>query len=164
MAKKSDLEPGLAAFIDNREKLVALASSIVGNSAVAEELVQDSWLRWNSHDYAQDKARPIFMQIVANLSRDWLRRQKSERSYLQFLNLADDAAPDTERVVISRQDLALVVDALQELPERTVDAFYMNRIGSLTFKQISVRLDISTARAHQLVRNALVHLSLRLEI
>ncbi|MEM8688537.1 MAG: sigma-70 family RNA polymerase sigma factor [Pseudomonadota bacterium] len=152
----------VASFMDDREKLLALAQSIVGNSAIAEELVQDSWLRWSSKNYAPELARPILRRIVANLCLDWLRKHRTEQAGLKFFGLFLDLSPDAERIVISRQELERVIDVLGELPERTVVAFYMNRVDGQTLQEISDHLDISITRSHQLIREALVHLTLRL--
>ncbi|MEM9329920.1 MAG: RNA polymerase sigma factor [Pseudomonadota bacterium] len=156
-------ETSITAFVKERERLLVLAQSMVGSHAIAEELVQDSWLRWEARDYPEEKIAPILHRIVANLCRDWLRKQKTERFGLQFLGLFQDMEPDTERVVISRQDLELVVKALGELPSRTVTAFYLSRIEGLTLSEIGERLNTSPQRSHQLVRNALVHVAMRME-
>lgn len=72
------VDPGLRCFVDDRDRLIAIACRIVDSRAVAEELVQESWLRWDARDYPADKAAPIFRSIVANLARDWRRRQRTE--------------------------------------------------------------------------------------
>ncbi|MEM8797749.1 MAG: RNA polymerase sigma factor [Pseudomonadota bacterium] len=155
-------EDGLETFLSERERLMVLAQSIVRNPAIAEELVQDSWLRWGSRSYPTDRIKPILNRIVANLCRDWLRRQKAEKHGLDYLGLFSDTAPDTERIVISRQDLAIVMKAIGTLPRRTAHALYMNRIEGMTCAEIGTALDVSTQRAHQLVRSALVHIALHL--
>lgn len=159
---KEFAEAELLAFMDEREDLLALACAVVGNSAVAEDLVQDSWMRWQSHRYPNSRARPILRRIVRNLALDWHRRQRAERNGLAATRLLVDKAPDSERILMARQDLVEVARVLSELPERTLAAFRMYRIEGFTYAEIAKELDVAPSRAHQLVRNALVHMALRL--
>lgn len=142
-------------FVYEREKLIAIACRYVESPSVAEELVQESWLRWNAKSYQPDQVRPILLQIIRNLSIDWLRRQKTERSSLAEFAEHKDEAPDTERVVIARQQLRCVVHALQIMPERTRSAFRMRRLDNLTYKEIGHRLGTSEAGAYRLVADGL---------
>ncbi|MEM6677500.1 MAG: sigma-70 family RNA polymerase sigma factor [Pseudomonadota bacterium] len=153
----------LETFITRRRDLIALANAVVGNRSIAEELVQDSWLVWSTRAYPQHRAGPILKRIVLNLARDRYRRQRVEWRYLQFGAPEPDAAPDTERHYIARETIEQVVAALEELPERTLAAFRMHRLDGLTYAQIGERLDIVPSRAHQLVRNALLHIALRVD-
>ncbi|MEM8977789.1 MAG: sigma factor, partial [Pseudomonadota bacterium] len=93
------LDPGLEMYADERDKLIAVACRYIDNPAVAEEVVQESWLRWNSKQYPPDQVRPILLRIIKNLSIDWLRRQKTERTGLAEFAYGTEEAPDTERVV-----------------------------------------------------------------
>lgn len=153
----------LASFVDEREDLLALAHSVVGSRAIAEDVVQESWIRWQGRSYPTDRARPLLRRIVANLARDWYRRTRNERDVNQSIAEGVEFYPDSERVIIARQELQLVVDALRELPERTLIAFRLSRIDGRSLTEIGAHLGVSTPRAHQLVRGALVHLAKRLD-
>lgn len=160
MSKKTD-EDGLNIYMRERSNLIALASSILGNSYIAEEVVQESWIRWVGHSYPAEKATPIFRRIVANLSKDWYRAQKVEMRGLQSLLHEPQQALDAERVVIARQELREVAAILAELPPRTLMAFRMHRLDGLTYMQIGKHMGIGTTRVHQLLQNALVHVAVR---
>ncbi|MEM8576047.1 MAG: sigma-70 family RNA polymerase sigma factor [Pseudomonadota bacterium] len=154
---------GEACFVDDRRDLVRLARSIVGCPSIAEDVVQDSWLRWQGRSYPDQDAQLIFRRIVANLARDWRRKDRRERIGLLTLSQIERTAPDTEHVVIARADLAAAVIALGELPERTLAAFRMHRLQNMTYQEIGERLNISTQRAFQLVQRALIHVAVRLQ-
>ncbi|MEM8556177.1 MAG: sigma-70 family RNA polymerase sigma factor, partial [Pseudomonadota bacterium] len=154
-------DPALTTYIGQRDDLIALAHSIVGNAQTAEDVVQDSWLRWIGKSYPKDRAAPILRRIVANLAKDWHRSSKVEERAMREQALLHDPSLDSERIVMARQDLAEVVSILNELPERTLAAFRMHRLEGLTYREIGVRLEIGTTRVHQLVQAALVHVALR---
>ncbi|MEM7060419.1 MAG: sigma-70 family RNA polymerase sigma factor [Pseudomonadota bacterium] len=157
----SDL--ALLTFVQERRNLIALACSVVRNESIAEELVQDSWLRWQGQEYPARKAVPILRRIVANLAKDWYRRQATERAVLAEHAATLDFAVDSERIAIARQDLIRVVRALKALPKRTRTAFELHCLDGLSYARIGSRLGLSRSRAFELVTDALVHLTLALE-
>lgn len=149
-------------FVREREKLISIACRVVESRAVAEELVQDSWLRWQEKNYAAKDALPIFRQIVSNLALDWHRRRRFERGLLADQFFAEEEMPSSERVLAARQDLRVIVAALSELPKRHVTAFRMHMVDGYTYKEIGHRLGISLTRSYELVEDTLVHLTIRM--
>lgn len=159
MAKQQDTL-ALDAFLSKRHDLVAIANGIVRNHAVAEELVQDSWILWSNKTYPSADAVPIFKRIVRNLARDWHRKQRREWSRMESFALLYDHAPDTERVVISRQDLLNVLRALQQLSPRSLHAFRLSRVDGMTYAAIGKQMGIAPSAAFNLVSDALVRVTL----
>lgn len=140
-----------------------MAQSLVGDRAIAEELVQESWLRWQDQDYPGSAASSIFRRIVRNLAMDWLRHRQVETRWISRHERQPSAAPAAERLAIVRQDVEIAASALAELPERTRAAFRLSRIDGLTYAEIGERLGVSAPRAHQMIRRALMHIALRLD-
>lgn len=153
----------LRTFLDDRRSLVALACSIVENQSVAEELVQESWLRWHEKDYPAKDARYIFRRIVSNLSLDWGRRRSREYALLKEQAHTVQYAPSTEQIVIAREDLIQVIRSLQQLPRRSVTAFRLHMFSGKTYAQIGTKLGISRSRAYELVEDTLVHLAMTID-
>lgn len=125
-------DPGLKAYISERDRLIAIATRIVDSRAVAEELVQESWLRWDGRAYPHEKAKPIFRSIVTNLARDWRRRSRLEASILDEAFPTSEDPRDAERIIIARQEIKKLVRALQELNPRVVKAFRLHRVEGKT--------------------------------
>lgn len=155
-------EPGLRSFMDDRDMLIAIACRIVDSRAVAEELVQESWLRWDGRSYPAQKAKPIFRRIVANLARDWRRRHSVETMIVDALPEGTDDPRDGERIVIARQEVRKVVRALDELDPRVVSAFRLHRVEGMTMTQIAELLDTVPSRVHAYIVKALAHITTRL--
>ena len=151
----------LSSFIAERDDLIALARSVVGHPDIAEDIVQDSWIRWSHKTYPSRDAVPIFRRIVANLAKDWYRRRRTEQRGMDAERLVQDEAPNAEHVYIARQELAQVIAILRELPDRTLCAFRMHRLEGKTYKEIGAHLGVGTTRVHQMVHKALVHVALR---
>ncbi|MEM9576909.1 MAG: FecR domain-containing protein [Pseudomonadota bacterium] len=150
-------------FSEHRESLVALACSIVGRPDIAEDVVQDSWIRWQGHSYPTNAAKPLLRKIAQNLARDWCRKEKRQATLLKTY------APDTadwrhgETTLIARQDLRQVVAALQTLPPNMLWALKLHRFDGLTFRPIGAAMDLSHARAFQLMTRALARAAMALE-
>lgn len=158
-----ELETAANTFSEERSDLLALARSLVGHADVAEDIVQESWIRWQTRSYPVDQAKPIVVRIIKNLAADWHRHRATEaRNYRIHAMLRGDV-PDTERVVIARQQLRQVVQALSELPEQTLEAFRLRRLEGLTFVEIGERIGVSKAGAHRLAAKALACIVLHLE-
>lgn len=152
-------DDGLQTYLADRERLISLAVRIVHSRAVAEELVQESWLRWDRRSYPADKATPIFRRIVRNLAFDWLRRDNMEKSILDSIDLVYDDPRDAERVVIARQDIIRLIRALEELDPRVVKAFRMHRFEHKTMAEIAADLGTVPSNVHGYVVKALTHIT-----
>ncbi|MEM6481987.1 MAG: RNA polymerase sigma factor [Pseudomonadota bacterium] len=158
---KADI--GLSEFLGERDDLLALARSIVGQADMAEDIVQDSWIRWSQHNYPVERAKPFLRKIVANLGRDWLRKTKREADGLCAASLISEKVPDTERIIIGRQELLRVIAALKSLPTRTFIAFKMRRLDGASYTEIGNQLGVSSARACQLATKALARIAIELD-
>lgn len=143
-------------FVRQRQKLIAIACSVVEDQSVAEDLVQDSWLRWQSSNYPSQDAPHIFKRIVLNLAKDFYRKRKVERHALLDAQWENDGTPSSERVLAARQELRFVIKALRQLPRRSVKVFRMRFVDGLKYAEIAARLDISVSRAHALAEDVLV--------
>ncbi|MEM9011425.1 MAG: RNA polymerase sigma factor [Pseudomonadota bacterium] len=163
MAEAPESHPGLTAWVKDREHLIALARHVVGSPAVAEEIVQEGWLRWHGRGYSADDVRPLLRRIVVNLARDWRRRREVETAVVAEQALHSRYAFDSERIVAARQDLACITEELAQMPRRTVRALWLHRIEGRTYAEIAAQLGVAQSTAYRLIEDALVQLILVLD-
>lgn len=164
----SSADPALALYLKHRGSLVNYANGIVRDRAGAEDVVQEAYLRFSS---ASGGERPIaspvsyLYRIVRNLALDWVSRSPDTSSGGQSSVLEQVAheGPTAEDVLYYRDELRILADALAELPERTRIAFTMYRLDGCTLQQVADRLGVSVVRAHQLVKDAILHGARRLD-
>ena len=152
-------DQALLQYVRERQKLIAIACSIVEDQAVAEDLVQDSWLRWQGSNYSGKDAIPIFKRIVSNLAKDFLRKKKVEQNALSDVYWQREGTPCSERIVSARQELRFVIEALRRLPPRSVKAFRLRFIDGLKYAEIAEILQISVSRAHALAEDVLIEVT-----
>lgn len=162
--RKQVLETGAeAVFLSDRERLINLACRVVESRAVAEEIVQESWIRWHGQSYEPSQARPIFRRIVANLAKDWRRSRTAEVAALSEVKAFYATAPSAETAMIAKSELLLVIRTLKKLPRRNIQAFRLRTIEGKTYKDIGARLGLSISHSRNLVEHVLVEVILALD-
>lgn len=155
-------ETALATFTEHRAALVDYAAGIVGSRESAEDVVQEAWLRLDAVAGARTLDHPLgyLYRIVRNLAFDLMRRASFERRHFDSgpgsEHVAEDR-PSQEDALRHRQELEIVMLALQDLPERTRIAVELHRFRGCKLKEIAERLGISVALAHALVYDGLDH-------
>ncbi len=164
----SSADPTLALYLKHRGSLVNYANGIVRDRAGAEDVVQEAYLRFSSASSDERLiSSPVsyLYRIVRNLALDWVNRTSETTSTGQVPALEQVAqeGPTAEDVLHYRDELRILTDALAELPERTRIAFTMYRLDGCTLQQVADRLDVSVVRAHQLVKDAILHAARRLD-
>ncbi len=140
-------------YASERGRLGRMIDRIVGNSATAEDLVHDTFVRaieGTATEVRNDRA--YLTRIARNAAIDQKRKDArladiSEEAYFSFA----DPSPSPEVVAADRQALALTVEVISTLPERTRKALEMHRLGEHTLEQIGKALGISTSLAGRLV-------------
>ena len=155
-------------FLAHRAALIDYARPIVGCRSRAEDVVQEAYLRFaTAGDRPADDPilQPVgyLYRIVRNLALDWARHLAQEdRPPPAVMEQVVSAAPSPEQATVDRDQLRVVIAALEELPPRTRQAFELHRLQGATFPVIARQLGISVGLAHRLVKDALTHCADRL--
>ena len=159
-------DSSLGLYLSHRGALVNYASGIVGDRAQAEDVVQEAYIRFSATNAAAITHPVSYLyRIVRNVALDWARRSTLEPSAAppeSFETVPHDA-PTAEDIVLHRDELRVLGEALAELPERTRLAFTLYRLEGRTLQQVADQLDVSVVRAHQLVKEAILHGARRLD-
>ncbi len=159
-------------FVVHRKSLVDYAAPIVGCRALAEDVVQEAFIRFSSsvgeeRSQSGTVSQPLhyLFRIVRNLAIDWARRISSERqdpASEEVLAATAADIPSPEQAALYRDELRILSKALAELPDRTRLAFEMHRLHNYKLQDIADRLNVSTTLVHQLIRQAVMHCGKRL--
>lgn len=161
-------ESSLTVYIAHRDALLSYANRFLQDRAIAEDVVQEAWLRLSARDgQGEEITHPLryLYSIVRNLALDWARR--AGREVVQapdgpaWRGLANPA-PSAEHVLLQRDEFRAVMEALDALPERTRLAFRLYKFEDKTLQEIADLLGVSVSRAHQMVRDGLVCATRRL--
>ena len=159
----------LALYLEHRRSLVRYASGIVGDQANAEDVVQEAYIRFSKGDGVPRPggaiAHPVnyLYRIVRNLAFDWARRPAPDMPSEEEASSLPAETPSIEDVLLYRDELRVLAEALSELPERTRLAFRLYRLEGRSLREVADTLGVSIVRAHQLVKEAVVHGARRLD-
>jgi len=161
-------DTSLSVYIENRDDLLKYADRYLQDRAIAEDVVQEAWIRLSARDgQGEEIAHPLsyLYSIVRNLALDWMRRGPREKTVATEpppWDMIVDPSPSSEVVVLHRDEMRALMEAISELPEKVQTAFRMYRLEEKTLQQVAVHLNVSIPRAHQMVREAGLHATERL--
>jgi RNA polymerase sigma factor (sigma-70 family) len=114
----------------------------------ADDVIQEAYVRvLQAHERGELQYPKAFLFATArNLVLDQLRRQKIARFEplveTDALSVLDESG-DTVETVAANQELALLTEAIQLLPDRCRQIFTLRKIYGLSQKEIAQRLEIS---------------------
>jgi RNA polymerase sigma-70 factor (ECF subfamily) len=154
-------EADAASFQAVRPRLLGIAYRVLGSWADADDVVQDTWMRWHRTDRRAVRDPAAFLATVAtrlaiNVSQSARARHETVTS------LADpvDAAVDPRSEAETRDALALALRVLGERLTPGERAAYVLRVAfDYPYRRIAEVTAVSEANARQLVTRARGHLS-----
>ena len=129
-----------------------------------EDLTQEVFARLAGRRSSDDigQAEAYLFQTARSVLADRMRRRSTRRTddhveYDENRHAVEDFS--TERVLSGREQVQLVLAALEELPERTRFAFVLHRFEGLKQQEIARRLGISVSAVEKHMIRALRHIS-----
>jgi RNA polymerase sigma-70 factor, ECF subfamily len=148
-------------FEKNRDLLFGVAYRVLGSVADAEDVVQESWLRWNRVDTSRvADPRSYLVQVSTRLALDRLRQAKARREdYVgpwlpEPLSTGPDAEEGAELAESVSMAMMVVLETLSPL-ERV--AFVLHEAFEFSFAEIADILGRSEPAVRQLSRRARSH-------
>jgi RNA polymerase sigma-70 factor (ECF subfamily) len=156
-----------------RGPLLAYFSKRVKNRNEAEDLTQEVFIRLLNHPDKNNghTLDGYVFTIAANLLRDRAKsaaaaRDRQVESLDRLVekdaiaaNLVEARSP--ERVLVGRQTIENVLEALAELGERTRDIFILARLENMQHREIAAIYGISVSMVEKLMMKAMAHLGAR---
>ena len=146
-----------------RLPLIAYFRRRVRSREEAEDLTQEVFLRLARRLDEEPIENPeaFLFRTAVNLLRDRSRRGKTLASHMEELTHRAEAVEELspERVVEGRQSLASVLRALDELDERTRDAFILHRLEGMRHAEIADLYGVSVSSVEKYLIKALAHLA-----
>ena len=147
-----------AVFLAERPMLLRLLTSRLRDADVAEDVLQDLWMRLESaaSGPVADPAAYLF-RMANNLAfdrrRSEARRNARDGAWLDTQSEASDF-PTAEDALISRERLAALEAAVARLPERTAMIFRAYRFEERSRKEIAADEGISVSAVEKHLHRA----------
>lgn len=155
----------LVVLYRERVAFISLARSFVRDSAVAEDIFQESllYLMENSNRLSNENIKSYFYKVLMNKCLYYLR-QSRRREEIKG-NIRDNALLEESIKILSErveEDAALsadmgskIAECKQRLSPLAFDVFMASRIKGLTHKEIASEMKISVRRVNTEIQKAL---------
>lgn len=161
----ADLDRATEAFVTHRNLLFTVAYELLGSAADAEDVLQESWLRWVKVDLDQVKdQRAYLVRITTRQALNRLRKAKQLReTYVgewlpEPLLTTPDVAEEAELAESVSMALMLVLETLTPT-ERAV--FVLREVFGLDYDEIATAVDKAPAAVRQVAHRARQHVDAR---
>ncbi|RKN45004.1 RNA polymerase sigma-70 factor [Streptomyces hoynatensis] len=158
-------DPATEAFLAHRNLLFTVAYEMLGSATDAEDVLQESWLRWANVDRAAVRdERAYLVRIVTRQALDRLRALGRRReSYVgpwlpEPLLTAPDVAEDVELAESVSMAMLLVLETLGPT-ERAV--FVLREVFDLDYEEIAGAVGRTPATVRQIAHRARAHVAAR---
>jgi RNA polymerase sigma-70 factor (TIGR02957 family) len=158
-------DPATEAFLAHRNLLFTVAYQLLGSAADAEDVLQETWLRWVGVDLAAVRDRRAY--LVRITTRQALMRLRAlgrrKESYVgpwlpEPLLTTPDVAEDVELADSVSMAMLLVLETLGPA-ERAV--FVLREVFDLGYDEISEAVGKSPAAVRQIAHRARSHVAAR---
>jgi len=138
----------------------------LGNASDAADLAQDTFARiLGSRDLdALREPRAYLTTVAKGLMVNWYRRQALERAWLDALAVLPEPAgmcPEARMLVL--ETLHEIDAALDALPERVRQAFFLSQLDGMKYDAIAAILDVSLPTVKRYMQQAFLQCLLVLE-
>ena len=165
MSKGSHSDPATAAFVAHRSLLFTVAYEMLGSAADAEDVLQETWLRWSDVDLSSVRDQRAYLTQIATRQALTRLRALSRRkeSYVgpwlpEPLLTSPDVAEDIELADSVSMAMLLVLETLTPT-ERAV--FVLREVFGFEYDEIAESVGKSQAAVRQITHRARAHVAAR---
>lgn len=156
----------LRAYFEKRTNLVRFFAARTGSLEAAEDLAQDLYLKLSTREDPLETWAPVALlyRIATNLMLDRARaaqRSANRDAGWRMVARTDlggaeiDDAPAADEVIVSRQRLSQLIDAVAELPPQMGRAFRLHKLEGLSQIQTAQVMGVSVKAVEKHVSVAL---------
>jgi RNA polymerase sigma-70 factor (ECF subfamily) len=152
-------------FVAHRNLLFTVAYEMTGSAADAEDVLQETWLRWAEVDHAEVRdARAYLVRITTRLSLNRLRTvQRQRETYVgpwlpEPLLTTPDVAEDVE---LADSVSVAMLHVLETLTPSERAVFVLREVFDVPYDDIAAALDKSAAAVRQIAHRARSHVEAR---
>ena len=157
--------PATAAFVAHRNLLFTVAYEMLGSAADAEDVLQETWLRWVDVDLGQVRdQRAYLVRVTTRQALNRLRTLKRRREAYVGPWLPDPllTAPDVAEDVALAESMSMAMMVVLETLSPTERAvFVLREVFDVGYDEIAAAVGKSSAAVRQIAHRARQHVEAR---
>ncbi len=149
-------------FTEHRPLLFSIAYRMLGSASLADDVLQEAWLRWDRAD-GIERPRAWLSTVVTRICLDELKSARAQREVYVGPWLPEPLLVEEYTATASRPELheslsmAFLV-LLERLNPKERAAFVLRELFEADYADVADVLETSQANARQLVRRARQHI------
>jgi RNA polymerase sigma factor (sigma-70 family) len=158
-----DLDEAVAAFVRARPRLMAIAYRFLASTSDAEDVVQETWLRWQKTDRTavndpQALLATMAARLAINVTHCARRRRETCMAFpaIDGAGAGDDPATSAEAREALEEAVLIITECLSP---RERAAFVLREAFGYPYGRIAELLHLGPANSRQLVSRARRHLA-----
>ena len=152
-------------FVTHRSLLFTVAYELLGSAADAEDVVQETWLRWAGVDHAEVRhPRAYLVRIVTRQALNRLRTlaRRREEYVGEWLPEPLLTSPDVaEDVELAESVSIAMLTVLETLTPAERAVFVLREVFDLPYTDIAAAVDKTPAAVRQIAHRAREHVAAR---
>lgn len=145
LIEQKDTEAFTDFYVGNFKKLILVSDKYVRDIPIAEEIVQNIFLRiWEDRQLLTDitSIKSYLYRSVINASINHINRERSlEKHHLKIAESLSEE--DFERMDEQNELIVLLYREIELLPEKCREVFKLSRLEGVKYKAIALQLGIS---------------------
>jgi len=146
----------LEVFTEHRSYLFALAYKMLGSVMDAEDLIQDTFLRWQNSSLARIKSPKAFLStVVRNLCLNHLQSARVRREELS--DAPEEIQVNEETLIADSLSSAFLV-LLERLSPKERAVFLLREVFDRDYDEIAAIVRKNTVTCRQMLRRAKQHI------
>jgi RNA polymerase sigma-70 factor (TIGR02957 family) len=152
-------------FVTHRSLLFTVAYEMLGSATDAEDVVQETWLRWAAVEFAEVRdPRAYLLRIVTRQALNRLRTlaRRREEYVGEWLPEPLPTSPDVaEDVELAESVSIAMLTVLETLAPAERVVFVLREVFELPYADISLAVDKTPAAVRQIAHRAREHVAAR---
>lgn len=131
----------------------------LGNAFDAADLAHDTYVRilTTGNTPEPDQSRRYLTQIANGLVIDMFRRRQIETAYLEAVGMMPEPqVPSEETRLLIIEALVQIDTILHSLPRKARMALLLYKLDGLSYKEISIQLNVSVSSVQKYITTALL--------
>ncbi|RYG28551.1 MAG: sigma-70 family RNA polymerase sigma factor, partial [Burkholderiales bacterium] len=151
-------DPATTIFEENRSRLLRIAYRMLGSMAEAEDIVQDTWIRWRRVDLAEVRQPSAFLtRTITRLCLDWMKSARARRESYFGSWLPEPIVEEAEEAIPADELSLTLMMALERLSPLERAAFLLHDVFGVPMQEVATTLDRDAPAIRQLAVRARKH-------